>query len=158
MTQDIKNFKPNKKSQFYQGYFENAKKYQHKDINNPEPIIYRSGWEKQFMISLEMNPQVKSWSSEAIMIPYFLVEKKGDKLIKTRHNYFPDFFIELHTGKKILIEVKPRCQCPKIQKDIDRNPTMRKNACKWKAAIEFCKLNGFEFKLITEDSLSLKNF
>ena len=43
----IKNVKPNKNSGFIQGYFnpKNPEKYK-----GPSPIIYRSSWERKFMI------------------------------------------------------------------------------------------------------------
>jgi len=52
----------------YKGKYtpENPRKYKGKTEN----IIYRSLWERKFMVFCDKNPNVIQWSSEEIIIPY----------------------------------------------------------------------------------------
>lgn len=152
---DIKKFGPSKNSRFVQGTFD---EYNPKKYIGPKPIIFRSSWEKTFMLKMEANNQVESWSSESITIPYILIEKTNGKTIQTRHNYTPDFIVIMKSGKKFLIEVKPNNQIPLNESMMGRDPVMLKNACKWNAALKWCKNNDYEFKLVTENHLKTKIF
>lgn len=147
----IKNLKPNPNSRYTQGYFQNAKKY-----FGPEPIIYRSSLEKKFMIDMELNPKVEKWSSEQVVIPYTMKEKKNGKFVNVRHNYNTDFTVIMKNGEKYIVEVKPKSFTPLNEGQIFRNPIMYKNACKWRAAIAWCSQNGYKFKVITEQHLKTK--
>ena len=157
---NIKGFKPKPKTtqqKYYQGYFD---KYNPQKYVGPKPIIYRSGWELKFMQICEFNPSVKQWSSESIKIPYICKEfdKKQNKIVEKRHNYFPDFVVELHSGKRYLIEIKPESQSPKSLNAIGNNHIIYKNACKWKYALEWCKINNYDFKVVSERHLKTKIF
>lgn len=149
----IKSFGPSKKSRYLQGYFENAKKY-----FGPLPIIYRSSWELLTMQKLEFNPAVEKWSSEHVSIPYTMQEKKDGKFVSVRHTYYTDFTVHTKDGKKYILEVKPLSLSPLNESQIKSNPAIYKNACKWKAALAWCKLNGYEFKVITEQHLKTRIF
>lgn len=144
----IKNLKPNKNSKYKQGYYENAQKYV-----GPSPIIYRSSLELKFIQKLELNSNVEKWSSENIQIPYTMKEKKNGKFVDVRHTYNIDFTVWLKNGNKYVIEVKPSSLSPLNEAQIRRNPVMYKNACKWRAAMDWCKQNGYEFKVVTEKHL-----
>ena len=124
------------------------------------PIIYRSSWELKFMRLCEFNPEIIEWSSESVVIPYTLRElsKITNKFVESRHNYHPDFVVKLKNGDKILIEIKPLCQSPITEQDIQRNPVHYKNARKWKAALIWCKLNNYKFRVINELHLKTKIF
>jgi hypothetical protein len=127
------------------------------------PIIYRSSWELKFMRTVEFNSNVKSWTSESVCVPYVLQEKckKTGKIISKRHNYYPDFTVILHDGKKFLVEVKPKSQSPTANMDMEkikRSPVLWKNFNKWLSAVAFCKLNGYRFIVVTEDHLKTKIF
>lgn len=156
----IKNFKPLRKTdkqKYEQGYFD---KFNPVKYYGNRPIIYRSSWELKFMRICELNPSVKSWTSENIAIPYILKEpdKKTGKPILKRHTYYPDFIVETHAGKRYLIEVKPENQTPQSISQIKHSFIHYKNAIKWKAAIEWCKYNNMEFKVVTEQHLKTKIF
>jgi len=90
----------------------NKKKY----VGDPYKIVYRSLWERKFMVYCDMNESIISWASEEIVIPY---RSPIDNRI---HRYFPDFFIKVkqQTGeiKNMIIEIKPKVQCspPKVPK------------------------------------------
>lgn len=152
---NIKNLKPNINSRFEQGYFD---KYKPAKYTGPRPIIYRSSYEKRFMITCELNTNVKKWSSEQIVIPYLMKTKVKGKWIEKRHNYHTDFTVWTMDGLVYVIEVKPDNQSPKNKQDIMRNPVLYKNYCKWKAAISWCKKHGYIFKIVTEKHLKTKIF
>ena len=147
---NIKNLKPNKKSRYKQGYFNGAKKY-----FGPEPIIYRSSLEYRFMVNLELNSKVEKWSSEEIVVPYKMKERVKGRFVEKRHNYHTDFSVIMKDGTKFLIEIKPSTLTPLNESQIKRNPAMYKNACKWKAAIKWSKLNNYKFRVITEKNLNI---
>ena len=122
---------------------------------NPRNIIYRSSWERKFMLWCDNTPSVQEWGSEEIAIPY--ISPADGK----RHRYYPDFYVKVN-GKKYMVEVKPARQTkePKTQKRhtkryISEVVTWSINKAKWKAATEFCKDYGWEFMLITEKELKV---
>ena len=75
---------------------------------NPSNIIYRSLWERKFMVYCDLNQNILEWGSEEIVIPY------RSPIDNRVHRYFPDFYVKLKetTGKtkKYIIEVKPKRQ------------------------------------------------
>lgn len=144
---------------YKQGIFkpQNPSKYK----GDADNIVYRSGWEKRVMDWADTNPNVLSWASEEIVIPYV---SPVDQRV---HRYFVDFYVEAvdKNGKKVsyLLEVKPKAQTqePKVQKRktkkyITEVMTWGVNNAKWAAAKEFCKDRGWEFRLITEADLFKK--
>ena len=122
---------------------------------NPRNIIYRSSWERKFMLWCDQTPSVQEWGSEEIAVPYISpVDGK-------RHRYYPDFYVKVN-NKKYMVEVKPFRQTkePKTQKKVTKRyitevVTWSVNKAKWKAASEFCKDYGWEFMLITEKELKV---
>ena len=72
-------------------------------------VIYRSLWERKFMVYCDKNERILEWGSEEIALPY--LSPVDNKV----HRYFPDFYcerIDPKTGKivKEIIEVKPKRQ------------------------------------------------
>ena len=144
----------------YKGKYtpKNPSKY----LGNPTKVVYRSLWERRFMVFCDNNESVLNWGSEEVIVPY--VSPKDNKM----HRYFVDFIIETLNKKGFkevtLIEVKPKAQC-KAPKKKDR-PTRRYitevmrwgvNSAKWKAAREFAENRGWNFKILTEDELYKKD-
>lgn len=123
-------------------------------------IIYRSSWECKVMDWLDRNPDIISWGSEELIIPYISpVDNKW-------HRYFPDFLVKVRTKDNIIrtmmLEVKPKKQtkAPEPRKRVTKQYIMEVttwgvNQAKWKAAQEFCEDRKWEFKIITEDHLGL---
>lgn len=140
----IKNLKPRlktKRQPFKQGYFDihNPKKYL-----GPRPIIYRSSWELQYMLWLENNSNVMSWSSESFGITYY--DRKGGS-----HKYYADFMQTMKDGTVWLIEVKPKKDIPRNALDL-KDPVKAQNYLKWNAAKKYCEVNkNMKFAIITED-------
>ena len=119
-------------------------------------IVYRSLWERRFMVYCDNTSAILEWGSEEVIIPYV------SPLDGRRHRYFPDFYIKVKqkdkTIKKMIIEVKPKIQCgpPKTPKRrtkryINEVRTWGVNEANSKAAIEWCVDRGMEFKILTED-------
>ena len=143
----------------YKGKYrpKNASKY----AGDPTKVIYRSLWERRFMVFCDNNESIKAWGSEEIVIPY--MSPIDGKI----HRYFVDFIVELinKNGKKevVLIEVKPKAQCkaPEKKNKVTRRylrevKTWGVNSAKWTAAREFAENRGWEFKIMTEDELYKK--
>ena len=136
----------------------NPKKYK----GNPSQVIYRSLWERKFMVYCDTNDNVLEWGSETVIIPY--VSPWDWKV----HIYFPDFIIKAKQTngktKNFIIEVKPKYQCKrppenpkrKTRKWFNDVKNWTINQAKWKSANEFCIDNGMEFKILTEDQLNPK--
>ena len=134
--------------------------YPQKYKGDPTNVIYRSLWERKFMVYCDKNENVLEWSSEEIALPY------KSPLDNRIHRYFPDFYIKVKEGNKIqkyLIEIKPKKQVrePKIQTKKTRSyiyevTEYAKNQAKWKSAQEFCEDRQWKFKIITEDELGIR--
>ena len=143
----------------YKGKYQpkNPQKYRG-DVTN---IIYRSLWERKFLIYCDTNENVIEYASEEICLPY---RSPIDNKI---HRYFPDFYIKVKESngeiKKYLIEIKPKKQTiePIPQKRKTKGYIYEvyeyaKNQAKWTAAEEFCKDRQWEFKVLTEQDLNIK--
>ena len=123
-------------------------------------IIYRSLWERKFMVYCDKNTKILEWGSEEIALPYI---SPHDSRV---HRYFPDFYIKVqeNTGKikRYLIEVKPLKQTTKPKRPkrqtkgyIREAFEYARNQAKWKAAREYCADRMWEFKVITEKELDI---
>ena len=127
---------------------------------DPTNIIYRSLWERKFMVYCDKNQNILEWASEEIAIPY------RSPIDNRVHRYFPDFYMKVkETNGKIknyVIEVKPAKQTkpptkPKRQTKgyIREAYEYAKNQAKWKMAKEFCADRQWEFKVVTEKELGI---
>ena len=127
---------------------------------DPTNIIYRSLWERKFMVYCDKNQNILEWASEEIAIPY------RSPIDNRVHRYFPDFYMKVkETNGKIknyMIEVKPAKQTippkkPKRQTKgyIREAYEYARNQAKWKMAKEFCADRQWEFKVVTEKELGI---
>jgi len=134
--------------------------YPKKYKGDPSNIIYRSLWERKFMVYCDRNNRILEWGSEEFFIPY------RSPLDGKVHRYFPDFYVKVRTKqntiKKWVVEVKPKAQTRpprtprrKTKKYITEVRNYAINDAKWKNAIEFCKDRNMEFIIITEDELGI---
>lgn len=144
----------------YKGRYtpQNPKKYRG-DYKN---IIYRSLWERKFMVYCDQSDNIIEWGSEEVIIPY--VSPLDGRI----HRYFPDFYIKVKQAsgklKKFIIEVKPKKQCSppnpnpnrRTKRWISEVRTWGVNEAKWKSAVDWCDNNGMEFKILTEDDLGIR--
>ena len=154
----IKNLKPSGNSGFVQGYFTptNPDKY-----IGPTPIIYRSSWERKFMIMCDTKESVVKWSSEPVEIKYF------SSYDKRQHSQYPDFYMKTEKAgetEEFLVEIKPEAQITKPQPPTKKSTKALKsykflaeqyvkNMDKYKYAKAWCADRGFRFIVLTEKSL-----
>lgn len=136
----------------------------HKYQGNPNNIICRSTWERRFCHWCDVNDDIVKWASEEFSIPYL------SPIDNKVHRYFPDALIEIKgkngkPNRKCVVEIKPKKQTkpPERKERITKSfiyeaKTFAINQAKWKAADEFCKDNGVEFMIITEDHLGIKDY
>tara|TARA_B100001245_G_C22760727_1_gene368075 strand:+ start:17 stop:457 length:441 start_codon:yes stop_codon:yes gene_type:complete len=142
----------------YKGKYKvkNRSKY----VGAVDNVVYRSSWERRFMVYADTNPNVVKWNSEELVIPY--VSPVDGKV----HRYFPDFWIEVKGEKgkinHMVIEVKPKTQTvpPKLGKTAKSKyryakamKTWKVNEAKFNMAREFCDDRKWQFKILTEDHL-----
>ena len=124
-------------------------------------IVYRSLWERKFMVYCDKNENILVWGSEEVVVPYH------SPIDNRYHRYFPDFYIKVRESngkiKKMIIEIKPKRQCsppskPKKQTKgyLREAYEYAKNQAKWEAASEWCKDRGYIFKVFTEKELGIK--
>lgn len=133
-------------------------KNKNKYKGDPYNIISRSSWETKVFNWMDSNSSVLEWHSEELFIYYLSpVDSKY-------HRYFVDIYAKIkvdeNTTKIYLIEIKPENQTkpPQLKKNISKSYinevcTWGVNSAKWKAAREYCKDRGWEFKILTEKEL-----
>lgn len=127
-------------------------KNKHKYVGAIDKVNYRSHWELLVMRYLDLNPDVKYWSSEETVVMY------NDTTTNEIRQYFIDFTIKYHNGKVLLVEVKPSKQTvlPKQTKGkskvtyLTEALAFQKNKAKWLAADKYAKENNAQFVIWTE--------
>lgn len=119
-----------------------------------QPIVCRSGWEKQFCEYCDETDSIIFWMSEPIKILY-------KNPIKNRMSFYvPDFVIHyLDKNKKLvkmMIEIKPlkEASLKEASNGYDRM-MLAQNVMKWQSAIEYCKKRDYIFKVLTDNSFKL---
>jgi hypothetical protein len=146
------------------GYFhpKNTDKYKGKI-----PITYRSGLEYKLMVCLDLSPKILQWGSESVVVNYFDPTRPNLNGSPSIHRYFIDFYFisfDRKTGanKKYYIEVKPSQETKppvrgnkKMKTYENESITYVRNVTKWKAAIAHAKKMGGEFKIFTEQDISV---
>ena len=134
----------------------NPRKYK----GDPRNIVYRSLWERKFMVYCDSHDHIIEWGSEEFSIPY------RDPVSGRRRRYFPDFYMKVKERggkiKRYVIEVKPAKQTkPPVKPKRQTKGYIReayeyaKNQAKWKMAREFCADRQWEFKVVTEKELGI---
>jgi len=119
------------------------------------------------MVHCDKNASIIWWASEELPIPY--VSPIDGKW----HRYFVDFLVGIResdgTEKVLMIEIKPYRQCSAPVVKVFEGKTDRRkkeyrtyirsvrdwaiNSAKWKAAEEYCKKQGWSFKIVTDKDL-----
>lgn len=122
--------------------------------------VYRSMLELKAFRYLDNNPNVLTWSSESVVIPY--ISPADGKM----HRYFVDLVAKLKskdgTIKKLLIEIKPEKQTlPPVDTGRKKQSTIlyeryhfAVNSAKWEAARSWCGQKGFTFIILNEKHLN----
>jgi hypothetical protein len=142
------------------GKLKNPQKYVGKNKNQ---IVFRSGWEKIFILYCDKDPSILEWSSEEIVINYLFQLENPPR----SHRYFPDFYIKYkNKDNKIIeaiIEIKPYKETikPVITEKMQKKTkaylmgTWIKNQNKWASAREFCRDKRWKFFVLTEKDLKI---
>lgn len=163
-------------SHYKQGLY--IPKYKDKAINKNDRggYWYRSSLEYKMMIYLDHNEKVTKWCSEGMEIPYISKEYVDGMVENKRRRYYPDFYYEMQLSdgniKRVIAEVKPMSEfndvvlfqegkfnvpdkaTSKGLKNLEYKFKMaQKNSSKWETMIEFCRLKGMHFVVITEEHL-----
>lgn len=153
----IKNGQKPHNERYKQGFFipRNPEKCMNiMETNEPQPIVYRSGWEKDFANWCDTTPAITRWGSEIVKILY------KDPIRNKETFYIPDFYFEaIDRQKKLqkyLIEIKPMKESTLKEASNGYDKLMvAKNAMKWASAIQFCKKRGITFKVMTQYDLGI---
>jgi hypothetical protein len=140
---------------YKQGIYQvkNREKY----IGTKDPR-YLSSYEYKFFAWADRSKSVTKWGAEVVVVPYFN-EPKNRKA-----RYIVDVYLEYidKNGeiRRELIEIKPITQVQpprkgKKRKDVYENEvlTFIQNQNKWKAAEKYAEERGWNFRIITENSL-----
>ena len=107
---------------------------------------------------MDQNKNILRWGSEEIKIPYY------SPIDKKMHNYYPDFIAEIKKPCGIvqtyIIEVKPKRQTKEPIKKRQKKKTFIQecltytiNQKKWNAAEKVCNKKGWNFLILTEDTI-----
>ena len=124
------------------------------ETQETQPIVFRSGWEKQFYEWMDSTPAIYRCGVEIIKILY------KDPIKNRMSFYIPDAYMEyldnLKRPRKVLVEIKPLKEASLKESSNGYDKLMvAKNAMKWSAAIQYCKKRGIEFKVMHEHNLGL---
>lgn len=121
-------------------------------------LNYKSSLELKVFRYADFNKSIKKFSIEPFAIKYL---KPTDGKY---HRYYIDVFLELVTGEKILVEIKPKSETippKKPKKDTVKSrisyqkarQTYAINKAKWDAAKLFAKENNMIFTILTDEDL-----
>lgn len=98
---------------------------------------FRSGWEEKYMVHLDTNPDVETWSYEQTIIEYI-----SNIRTKKVRKYYPDFYVRYSDGRTEIVELKPK---RKLEQAVVKKKT--------RAAIIWCVANMMTFRILTEVEL-----
>lgn len=116
------------------------------------PIYFRSSWEHKVMVMFDTNPNIISWASESLKIPY--VNPFTGKYTV----YVPDFvvtYVDAKGSQKAeIIEVKPAKETFLEQAKSQRaKAAVALNTYKWAAAQAFANHHGMTFRVMNENNI-----
>lgn len=106
-------------------------------VKNNDIIEFESSLERDFVYLLEYNQNVLNYCEQPIQIEYFNNNRK--------YHYIPDFYVKYLDNTQDIIEIKYEKDLLEKSKDFE---------VKFKAANEFCSLNGFNFRIISEKDIN----
>lgn len=136
-------------------------KHPEKYMGNISNIITRSSWEVRFLVWCDNNPNILEYSSEEVIVPYRSpVDMKFhryfcDAKIKTKNasGEIKTFLVEIKPSNQRIPPVKPKRQTKRY---IAECATFMVNQAKWDAADRWAKDRGWEFIVLDEYDLGLK--
>jgi len=116
------------------------------------PIFFRSSWEHKVMVMFDTNPNIISWASESLKIPY------QNPFTNKYTVYIPDFVVTYMdaNGKTNaeIIEVKPSKETfLEKAKSEKAKAAVALNQFKWAAAHAFAQSHGMKFRVMNEENI-----
>lgn len=116
------------------------------------PIYFRSSWELKVMEKFDTHPNVVSWASESLKIPY------RNPFTDKYTVYVPDFLVTYVDAKgnrlTEIIEVKPAKETFLNEARSQRaKAAVALNTFKWAAAQQFASKHGMRFRVLTENNI-----
>lgn len=136
-------------SKYIQGHYKpiNPEKYV-----GTYPCVFRSSWEFKVMQKFDIHPNIISWASEPLKIPY------QNPFTGKYTVYVPDFVVTYVDAKgnqrAEIIEVKPAKETFLEQARSQKaKAAVALNTFKWAAAHAFAKQHGMVFRVMTEDNI-----
>lgn len=116
------------------------------------PIVFRSSWEFKVMQMFDVNPNIMSWASESLKIPY------QNPFTGKYTVYVPDFVVTYVDAKgnqrAEIIEVKPAKETFLEQaKSQKAKAAVALNTFKWAAAQAFARNHGMTFRVMNEGNI-----
>lgn len=122
---------------------------------NPEKYIgdrlpkFRSSWELKVMQMFDANPNILSWASESLRIPY------QNPFTGKNTVYIPDFVVTYIDAQGMqhteIVEVKPEKEAfLEKAKSEKSKAAVALNSYKWAAAQSFAEQHGIKFRVMTE--------
>lgn len=116
------------------------------------PIFFRSSWEYKVMVMFDTNPNILTWASESLKIPY------QNPFTGKYTVYVPDFvvtYVDAKGSQKAeIIEVKPAKETFLEQaKSQKAKAAVALNTFKWAAAQAFAKAHGLTFRVMNEGNI-----
>jgi hypothetical protein len=116
------------------------------------PIFFRSSWEHKVMVMFDTNPNILTWASESLKIPY------QNPFTGKYTVYVPDFvvtYVDAKGSQKAeIIEVKPAKETFLEQaKSQKAKAAVALNTFKWAAAQAFAKAHGLTFRVMNEGNI-----
>lgn len=134
---------------YVQGFYtpKNPEKYK----GGKQPI-FRSSWELKVMQMFDNNPNISSWASESLKIPY------QNPFTGKYTVYVPDFvvtYVDAKGNQKAeIIEVKPAKETFLEEAKSQRaKAAFALNTYKWAAAQAFAKHHGMTFRVMNEANI-----
>jgi hypothetical protein len=106
-------------------------------VKNNDCVWFESALERDFALLLESDPEVSKYQEQPITIEYL----DGDRF----RTYTPDFLVDFTKStnhRPILCEIK-------YKSELRKNFSILKP--KFRAAIEYCEEQDWEFKIVTEE-------
>lgn len=100
-------------------------------------VSFRSTWEETVALMLDADENVLAFKHEPFSIPY---SKEAD--YESIRRYIPDFLVQYTDGRKVLVEIKPKCFVGAAV-----------NVAKFSAAREHCFKHDMTFEVWTQDKL-----
>ena len=134
---------------YVQGYYTPVNPGKYAGNNRP---TFRSSWEFKVMQMFDSNPNITSWASESLKIPYM------NPFTNKYTVYIPDFVVTYTDAagksKAEIIEVKPLKETFLEQAKSQRDKAaVALNAFKWAAAHAFAKSHGMSFRVLNENHI-----